>query len=467
MKDITIKDIIRVTGGKQIGNYQDITCEHFSKDTRTIKPGDVYIGIKGEKFDGNLLYKEAIEKGALVCILQGVTLTKKEEEKYKNICIIIVKDTIEALGKIAKYKRSLYNIPVIAVTGSVGKTSTKDIIASVVAQKYRVHKTQGNFNNNIGLPLTILKMKEEEALVIEMGMNHFGEISYLTQIAKPTIVVITNIGTSHIGNLGSRENILKAKLEILEGLQDNGTVIVNQDNDLLRQWRTEDKIYHKIAYGIEEKADIMAKDIEILENKSKYQADIQYQKRETKYLVEVPVSGRHFIYNSLCAIAVGITLNIEIEKIVEGIRCFELTKKRMDAQIIRDSILVINDSYNASYDSMKASLEYLKEVNGDRKIAVLGDMLELGQYAISLHEKVGNEVVKNKVDRLITVGKLAKHIAEQAKREGMNTEKIQICQDNKEAIALLNKIIKKGDVILLKASNALNFTEILDKIKKE
>lgn len=233
MKNITVEDILNICNGNLIcGDKKDI-CENFCKDTRILQSGDVYVGIKGENFDGNTLYKQAIENGAKVCILQGIE-ADEEYIKEKKVSIILVDDTIKAIGKIANLKRNLYgkDFPVIAVTGSVGKTSTKDIIASVVSEKYKVLKTEGNMNNHIGLPFTILKLKDEEALVVEMGMNHFGEIDYLTNIAEPNIAVITNIGTSHIGNLGSRENILKAKLEILNS-KNIKNIVINNDNDLL------------------------------------------------------------------------------------------------------------------------------------------------------------------------------------------------------------------------------------------
>ena len=219
MKEMLIKDILNITNGKLITGNDNLVCENFSKDTRAINNGDIYIGIKGEKFDGNLFWKDALKNGAKAVIIQDVNFEKEDLNCFKEKTIIQVKNTLEALYKIANYKRKLYNIPVIAITGSVGKTSTKDIIGSVMQQKYNTLKTEGNNNNNIGMPFTILKLKNEEALVLEMGMNHFKEIELLSKIAEPTLAVITNIGTSHIGNLGSRENILKAKLEILYGIQ--------------------------------------------------------------------------------------------------------------------------------------------------------------------------------------------------------------------------------------------------------
>ena len=235
MKNITVEDILNIADGELIIGDKNLICENFSKDTREINVNDVYVGIKGEKFDGSKFWKDALDKGASCVIVENIIVTEEERNKYSNKTIIKVDDTLEALYKIARFKRDLYNIPVIAITGSVGKTSTKDIVANVVSKKYNTLKTIGNDNNNIGLPFTILKLKEHEAAVIEMGMNHFGEIRLLASIAKPNICIITNIGTSHIGNLGSRENILKAKLEILEESKDV-KVILNNDNDLLHKW---------------------------------------------------------------------------------------------------------------------------------------------------------------------------------------------------------------------------------------
>ena len=457
MKNLTVEDILNICNGKLIcGNKKDI-CESFCKDTRILQNGDVYVGIKGENFDGNTLYKQAIENGAKVCILQGIEVDE-EYIKNKEVSIILVDDTIKAIGKIANFKRNLYgkDFPVIAVTGSVGKTSTKDIIASVVSEKYKVLKTEGNMNNHIGLPFTILKLKDEEALVVEMGMNHFGEIDYLTNIAEPNIAVITNIGTSHIGNLGSRENILKAKLEILNS-KNIKNVVINNDNDLLHKWYEENKNKYEIhTYGIENESNSKAKDIYLMEQSSKFTAITENE----KYEITVPVGGEHFVYNALCALTVGRVLELSKKEIENGIKKFELTKKRMEISKIKDNVTIINDSYNASFDSMKAALKYLKDIEGDRKIAVLGDMLELGSYAEDLHRKVGEEFNKNNIDVLVTVGELDKNI-----NNVVNTKKNYHFENNKKSEDFLNKELKQGDVALFKASNGMKFFEIIEKLK--
>lgn len=453
-KIITVNKILEICNGELILGDRDTEVNSYSKDSRDIINGDMYIGIKGERVNGNDYIESAFENGAMGCIIDD-EIKDSILERFKNKVIIKVEDTVKALQEIAKYKRSLYDIPVIAVTGSVGKTSTKDIIANVMAQKFNVLKTEGNFNNHIGLPLTLLKLKEHTAVVVEMGMNHFGEISLLTDIAKPTGCVITNIGTSHIGNLGSRENILKAKLEVLEGLNINGFVLVNNDNDLLSNWVKEQNKYKVYTYGIENKSNYIAENIIKAENNSLFEIN--------GIKGNVPVGGTHFVYNATCAFAIGDILGIEKEKIIKGIADFKLTAKRMDIQIINNNIKVINDSYNASYDSMKAALEVMGRTSANRKIAVLGNMLELGSYTKELHEKVGEEVVKNKLDILITIGEYAEEIANNANKLGMKNifkfKKIEECAK------YIKNNMKSGDLILLKASNSMNFSKILEKLK--
>ena len=294
-----------------------------------------------------------------------------------------------------------------------------------------------------------------------MGMGDLGEIRNLTKIAKPDVAVITNVGTSHIGNLGSRENILKAKLEIIEGLKKNGTLVINNDNDMLHMWNEKINMPNVVTFGIDEKSNFMAKNINLNENSSNYDIEINGE----DYNIQINIGGKHFVYNSLCAIVVGTTFGISIDEIKKGIENFKLTKSRMEI-IKKDSITIINDCYNASFDSMKASIEYLKSQNGGRKIAILGDMLELGEFSKELHEKVGKVVDQNNIDILITVGKEAKNIANAAKNSGVEEKKIFEFNNNEEAIEKIKEIMKENDIILVKASNGMNFKEIVEEIGK-
>lgn len=462
--NLQVKDILNFINGELLYGNVEIECESFSKDTRNIKKGDIYLGIKGESFNGSEFYIDALEKGAKGCIIQDVDVDINIYKRFPDRFIIKVVDVILALQDIARHKRNLYDIPVVAVTGSVGKTSTRDLIASVVAEKYKVLKTQGNYNNNIGLPLTILEAKDQEAMVLEMGMNQKGEISLLTKIAKPTIAVITNVGTAHIGNLGSRENILKAKLEIMEGLSKEGTLIINNDNDMLNKWNIENKEKNLklVTFGADKESDVKANNIKLGQNGSTYEIDLGGQKQVFK----VPVGGKHFVVNSLAAVAVGKVLGIEIDKIKKGIEEFELTKRRMDISILKNNVMLINDSYNASYDSMKASIEYLASLKSKRKIAILGDMLELGEYAEDLHRKVGNEILKNNIDILITVGEYSNYIVDQIEKNNENNVKIYKAKNIEEASEIAKKIIREEDAILVKASNSMRFNVIVENIKE-
>ena len=464
-RKMKISEIISVVEGELITGKieEDLVCEKFSRDTRLIEGGEIYIGLVGEKSNGGEYYNQALDKGAIGAIVQDIDFSQEEIEKYKDKVIIKVDDTLKALQKIAMLKRDIYSdIPIVAVTGSVGKTSTKDIIANVLSQKYNTLKTEGNYNNHIGVPLTLLRLNDEhEIAVIEMGMNHFGEISLLTQIAKPNICVITNVGTAHIGILGSRENILKAKLEILEGCKEKNLVI-NNDNDMLHNYymnNMENEI-NVITYGIDEKSDVFATEIEENPEDSKFICNIENE----KFNVQIPVAGRHFIYNALCAATVGRKMGLNNEEIKKGIETFELTKKRMDIETLKNGIKIINDSYNASYESMKGSIENLSKYP-NRTIAVLGDMFELGNYSEELHRKVAKEVVKNKIDILICAGESAKYIVDQAKQEGM--ENIFYFENKDDILNKLKEITKPGDVILFKASNGMKFFELVENFKKD
>lgn len=447
MNKILVSDILKLCDAKLLYGRDNLECNNFSKDTREINKDDVYVGIKGEKFDGNLFYNDAFDKGASVCILEHID---NIEDKYKDKTIILVEDSIKCLQTLATYKRSLYNIPVVAVTGSVGKTSTKDIIASVLSKKYNVLKTEGNNNNHIGLPLTILKLDNHEVLVVEMGMNNLGEISLLSKIASPTIGVITNVGTAHIGNLGSRENILKAKLEIIDGMDKNGILIVNNDNDLLTKINIGNKV---INIGIDSKSDYNAKNIK----EDIFSSTFEINNKN----FGINVGSKVFVYNSLFAYAIGKCLNLTDEEIKRGIKDFKLSPHRQERKVTKDEVILIDDTYNANYDSMSSSLSLLGKTK-NRKVAILGSMLELGEYSKDIHENIGKEVKLNNIDILVTVGNEAKYIAKEAIKNGFNEDKVYSFDKENETYSLLDKILIKDDIVLLKGSHSIELYKIVD-----
>ncbi|MCI8778761.1 MAG: UDP-N-acetylmuramoyl-tripeptide--D-alanyl-D-alanine ligase [Bacilli bacterium] len=453
---LSVKKIIEICNGDLYCGADTVICSNYVKDTRILNIGDTYIGFKGDNFNGNHFYVDAFNKGAN-CVIIEKKYFKVENNFSYDKPIILVKDSLKAIRDIAIYIRNNSKASFVGVTGSVGKTSTRDMIYSVLKEEFKTLKTDSNANNQIGLPLTLMRLNDEQVGVIEMGMNHLGEIEYLSNIAKPHIGVITNIGTAHIGELGSRENILKAKLEIKNGMPSDGKLVINNDNDLLHEYYLKNN-RNIITIGIDNDSDFLATDIEAYPNYSIF--NIKYL--EKKYPIYCPIPGKAFIYNSLIAFAVAYLFNIPTEKIILGIKNFELTKNRMEIIDLKNKIKLINGVYNASVDSMKSSLEVLKNQEGMRKIAVLGSMLELGEFANKLHEEVGEAVVNNNIDVLITVGPLANSISSKAISLGMPKQNVHILNNNVEAIDLLKNIIEPNDTILFKASNGLNFKEILD-----
>lgn len=441
-----VYEIVEATRGILVSGNKDDEINFFSQDSRQMTNGGMYIPLKGERFDGHNFIESAFQIGAQAII-------SEKDVNYEDKIVIKVKDTHQALKDMASYLRNHRPVKVVGVTGSVGKTSTRDMVYSVVKQKYKTLKTEGNYNNEIGLPLTILRYHDEEVLVLEMGMNHLQEMSRLSMIARPDIACITNVGTAHIGELGSRENILKAKLEIIDGMKEGSTLIINQDNDMLQT--VELPHFNVVRVGKSKEASIQASHIVLEETKSSF--EVEYQGK--KEIIEVPVQGEHNISNALIAIAVGIELNISLEDIKKGIQEFKLTKNRMDI-LEKNHKTVIDGTYNASVDSMKSSIDVLANYK-KRKVAILADMLELGDYSQQLHEEVGSYVASKGINILVCVGKEAKYIYQKA-RESMKD--VYYFESNQEVIARLDELLKEDDVILVKGSHSMNLKEVVEKI---
>ena len=441
-----VYEIVEATRGILVSGNKDDEINFFSQDSRQMTNGGMYIPLKGERFDGHNFIESAFQTGAQAII-------SEKDVNYEDKIVIKVKDTHQALKDMASYLRNHRPVKVVGVTGSVGKTSTRDMVYSVVKQKYKTLKTEGNYNNEIGLPLTILRYHDEEVLVLEMGMNHLQEMSRLSMIARPDIACITNVGTAHIGELGSRENILKAKLEIINGMKEGSTLIINQDNDMLQT--VELPHLNVVRVGKDKEASIQASHIVLEETKSSF--EVEYQGK--KEIIEVPVQGEHNISNALIAIAVGIELNISLEDIKKGIQEFKLTKNRMDI-LEKNHKTVMDGTYNASVDSMKSSIDVLANYK-KRKVAILADMLELGDYSQQLHEEVGSYVASKGIDILVCVGKEAKYTYQKA-RESMKD--VYYFESNQEVIARLDELLKEDDVILVKGSHSMNLKEVVEKI---
>ena len=453
MEGILLKDVVSASGGTLIQGDPSIGIDRVSTDSRDVNPGDLFIALKGEIFDGHDFIEEAIKRGARAL----VTRVTKDNLPLK-VGVVLVKDTLKALQDVAAFYRRLFNIPVTAVTGSTGKTTTKDMIHALLATNYNVLKSEGNFNNQIGLPLTLFNLnKSHQMTVVEMGMSGFNEISSLSAMAEPSLGVITNIGLSHIENLGSRENILKAKLELFERFDKRCTAILNADDDLL--WGIQDKLsFPVIYYGTKNGIDLCAENIESLNGKGiSYTLNSEGEKRR----IRLNVPGRHNVYNSMAAVAVARHFGVEFEQIINALQSIKTHKMRLEITNLNRDITIIDDAYNASPDSVVSALSVLKDLPGKRKIAILGDMLELGKYSEYAHRFVGKSLFNNGIDVLIAKGELSRIIADQALSMGMGEERIFCLDSNTDVINMLETFIESGDAILVKGSRGMKMEEIV------
>ena len=454
-----ITTIARACDGVIINKGDVEIVNEISTDTRTIKKGNLFIPLIGENFDGHTFIGDAIKKGASAVLVQ--------EDRVENITnidgvnIIQVNNTLEALTRIAHYYKNLFNIPFIGVTGSVGKTTTKDLIAGVLSKKHNVHKNIGNFNNEVGLPITLFNLEPyHDISVLEMGMSSYGEILNLVNIVHPDIAIITNIGVSHIKYFGSKENIMKAKMEITANLKQKDYLLVNGDDEYLKNINKKDKDYNIVFYGLSPHNDFYPTDIEDLgENGSTF--IINVAGKPIRFKIERP--GLHNIYNVLAAIWIGIKYRMTPGEIQNGLDNFELSKMRLEV-INKNNIKIIDDTYNASPDSMRAAIDVLKSMKADRKIAVLGDMFEMGDFAEEGHRNVGSYLADKKIDLLVTVGEMAYWIALEAKKNGL--ENMFTVSTNEDAIDILKRNIRDNDAVLVKGSRGMAMEEIVRSLQE-
>lgn len=424
-----------------------------SIDSRDVDANTLFFAIKGERFDGHDFVKDVALKGV------GAVVCHKEVEC--SAPVIYVNDTKDALLDLASYYKSTFkDLTLIALTGSVGKTTTKEMVACVMEQSGETLKTEGNFNNEIGMPRTLFRLSETtKNAVIEMGMDGFGQISILSKCAKPDCAIITNIGVSHIENLGSREGILKAKLEMLDGLEKGSSLFLNGDNDMLSTVKNDD--YNIVFFGIENKnCDILAEDIKEIGLSTEFVA----VKGDIRQKITIPTVGIHNVYDALSAFAVGLEYGISPENIAKGLMNYAPSGMRQKIREV-NGITVIEDCYNASPDSQKAGLNSLCKIAKGRKIAVLGDMLELGTFSETAHRTVGEYAAECGVDILFTFGKESKYMADSAKKSGLQS--VFAFTDKAELTNTLLSEIKTGDTLLFKASRGMKLEEVFEKIYEQ
>lgn len=448
MKKISKLEIMEFIDGKN--NYKDYNpfISNVVTDSRMVKKGSLYVALEGENFDGHDFIEEAIKKGAFLVISQ-----KNKSGKE----IINVEDTYKALGKLSQAYLKCFNIKKVGITGSSGKTTTKDMVYHALSSKFKSHRTIGNFNNHIGLPLTVLSLEEDDEVgVFEMGMSELLEIDYLANLVRPNFGIITNIGTSHIENLKTRENIFKAKMEICNYMTEKDILIVNGDDEFLSKLNKKDFEFRIIKFGFGKSNDIIAYDYSSDSKNSIFK--VKAEKRE--FIVEIPAIGRHNVLNCLAAIAISIELNLSNQEIQKGLKSFKPSKLRIDIREVNGAKL-INDSYNANPESMKAVIESLNDYGLGRKVAILGDMLELGDLSRTKHEEIGEIAIKN-CDICIFIGTEMKFASDFASKYKKSDKSIYHFIDRNIAMNQIKGIINYGDIVLIKGSRGMKLDEIAE-----
>ena len=453
METITVGQLLEAVHGTLLGGSQDmeLTVSGVDTDSRDIHPGSLFIPLVGERFDGHAYITSALEAGAAGCLTARVRTDYREDKFY-----IQVGNTERALRDLAAWYKNRFQIPFVGITGSVGKTTAKDMIAAVLSVKYKVLKTEGNFNNNIGLPLTLLRLDHTHQVgVLEMGMDKPGEIDYLSDIVRPEVGVITNIGDAHIEKLGSRENIFKAKCELLPNIRkEDGLVVLNADDPMLTTLRGKTPV-QAVFCGKAENADYRAQ-VTGGDGVSHIHCHVTTPNMERD--IRIPALGEHMIYPTLIATAVGEHFGLTPDEIEDGIARFVPTRMRMNVIQREGEITILDDSYNANPQSMRAAISVLADTHSSWKVAILGDMFELGPYAPALHAGVGDYLGKRSINCLVAVGKLSEHMAQGARDAGVPT--VYSCADKEEAKAVLPEVVRPDSTILVKASRGMALEEL-------
>ena len=446
MLELNLQEIVKATKGALLKEADVKEIKAVSTDTRKIEEGTMFIALKGENFNGNNYVLEAFNKGAKIAIVDEVKCDLNELKE--DVALIKVQNTGRALMDLAKFYREKLGLKVVGITGSAGKTSTKDLVAAVLSDKYKVFKTKGNFNNEIGLPLMILELDSTyDVAILEMGMRGLGQIRELAEIASPDLGIITNIGISHIEILKTRENILKAKMEIATFFDKNNTLVVCGNDDFLGALPEAE--YKIVKTGVGENFEIGAKNIALEELSSKF--TVYDGEKEEEFSLDMP--GEHNISNLMLGIAIAKELGVSFEEMKRGLKNIEATSMRLEL-IKKDGFSILNDCYNSSPVAVKSAIDVMKNIEGKRRIAVLGTMRELGHKSEEAHEEIGKYAKENGIEKVLCFGDFSENI-----KEGYG-EGCTVYENKEELIKDLLNIICDGDIILVKASRSLKFEEI-------
>ncbi|MFZ5799871.1 MAG: UDP-N-acetylmuramoyl-tripeptide--D-alanyl-D-alanine ligase [Candidatus Omnitrophota bacterium] len=449
-----IGDLVKITDGKLLWGSPDIEAKGISLDSRTLCRGELFLALRGNNFDGHNFLGVAIKKGSSALIVSS----QQRVPARAPIPVILVKDTLRALGVLARFHRKRFKIPVIAVTGSNGKTTTKDMVAQLLKEKYRVLKNEGTKNNQVGVPMTLLRLNaKHQAAVLELGSNHFGEIDYLGKIVLPDIAVITNIGPSHLKFFKTLSGVAKEKLSLLNSLSKKGAAIINGDDPFLRQRRR--RGLWMITFGIKNQGDFSAGAIVRKGDRTEFLLNRQY-----KISLNSPSISN--VYNALAAVACARWLRISFWEISRALKRFHFPSGRL--QIRRSNgIRVIDDTYNANPLSLHYAVEVLKGYDSARRrILVCADMCELGERALDLHQQVGRYIAASRIDLLITVGELGRYIAQGAKAAGFSLSRLRHFISTEDAGHHIAGLVRRGDTVLIKGSRAMGMEAVVSKLMK-